>query len=176
VATMPPPLRKLALTVHVATSVGWIGAVAVFLALAVVGLVSADPSTVRGVYLVMEPLAWAALVPLSLASLATGIIQSLGTPWGLLGHYWVIFKLVFTVIATGVLLMYMETFKMMSQAAADPANSAEALRSSSPALHAAAALVVLFTTLVLAIYKPRGETRFGRRGATAPKPGSATPL
>ncbi|WP_251016554.1 hypothetical protein [Streptomyces sp. ISL-99] len=44
----PPRLRKLALTLHVTSSVGWLGAVAAFLALAVTGLTSSTPQTVRG--------------------------------------------------------------------------------------------------------------------------------
>jgi hypothetical protein len=47
---------------HVASSVGWLGAVVVFLAVAVIGLTSQDPQTVRGAYLVMEPAAWFVLV------------------------------------------------------------------------------------------------------------------
>lgn len=39
---MTPRLRKFALTAHVTSSVGWLGAVATFLALAVVGLTSQD--------------------------------------------------------------------------------------------------------------------------------------
>src|SRR5918994_1989748 len=111
---MPPRLRKLALTAHVTTSVGWLGAVVVFLALAVVGLTSQDAQTVRGAYLVMEPAAWLVLVPLAFASLLTGIIQSLGTTWGLFRHYWVLFKLVIAVFVTIVLLLYMETFRYMA--------------------------------------------------------------
>jgi hypothetical protein len=82
---MPTRLRKFALTAHVASSVGWLGAVVVFLALGVLALTSQDAQTVRGVYLVMEPAAWAVLVPLGFASLLTGIVQSLGTTWGLFG-------------------------------------------------------------------------------------------
>src|SRR5829696_3094775 len=99
----PPSLRKLALTAHVAASVGWLGAVAAFLALAIVGLSSDDPQTVRGAYLVMEPAAKMILVPLAVASLATGLVQGLLTPWGMVRHYWVVFKLVITVFATAVL-------------------------------------------------------------------------
>ncbi|HYR11547.1 MAG TPA: hypothetical protein VEQ60_27440, partial [Longimicrobium sp.] len=76
-------LRKLALTAHVACSVGWLGAVAGFLALAVAGLASRDPRTVAAVYPAMELITMYVIVPLSLASLLTGLIQSLGTPWGL---------------------------------------------------------------------------------------------
>jgi hypothetical protein len=86
---MPPRLRKFVFTAHVTTTVGWLGAVVVFLALAVVGLTSQDAQTVRGAYLVMAPAAWFVLVPLAFASLLTGIVQSLGTEWGVFRHYWV---------------------------------------------------------------------------------------
>ena len=53
-----PALRKFTFTTHVTSSVGWIGAVLVFLALAAIGLTSQDERTVRGAYLVMAPAAW----------------------------------------------------------------------------------------------------------------------
>jgi hypothetical protein len=160
---MPPRLRKLALTAHVITSVGWFGAVACFLALSVVGLTSRDPETVRGTYLVMEPAAWFVLVPLALASLLTGLIQSLFTTWGLFRHYWVLFKLLINVMATVVLLQYMETFIVLSGVAADPGADLAVVRNSSPTLHAALALLLLLVAAALAIYKPWGMTRYGWR-------------
>jgi len=160
---MPPRVRQFALTAHVTTSVGWIGAVVVFLALAIIGLTSPDAQTVRGAYLVMEPAAWAVLVPLAFASLVTGIVQGLGTPWGLFRHYWVLFKLLITVFATIVLLIYMETFRVMARVAADPRADLELVRNASPRFHAVLALLVLLVAAVLAIYKPRGMTPYGRR-------------
>src|SRR5688572_16050035 len=115
---MTPALRKFALTTHVTSSIGWIGAVIVFLALAVLGLTSQDPQMVRGVYLVMEHAAWLTLVPLAFASLVTGFVMSLGTSWGLFRHYWVVFKLLITAFATVVLLIYMQTFRQMAALAA----------------------------------------------------------
>jgi hypothetical protein len=47
---MTPHVRKFALTVHVSSSVGWLGAVAAFLALAVAGLSSQDAQIVRASY------------------------------------------------------------------------------------------------------------------------------
>jgi hypothetical protein len=88
--TMTRGVRNLALTAHVTSSVGWMGAVLVFLALSVLGLTSRNDLTVRGAYLVMEPAAWLVLVPLAHASLLTGIVMSLGTTWGLFRHYWVV--------------------------------------------------------------------------------------
>lgn len=74
-----PRLRKLVLTAHVTTSVGWLGAVIVFLALAVAGLTSGDGQVVRAVYLVMPPLAPSVVVPLAVTALVTGTLSSLGT-------------------------------------------------------------------------------------------------
>ena len=51
--TMSPGYRKVALTAHVTASVGWLGAVAGFLALAIAGLTSHDPQHVRSAYLAM---------------------------------------------------------------------------------------------------------------------------
>ena len=161
--TMTPRLRKFALAAHVASSVGWLGAVVAFLALAVVGLTSQDAETVRGAYLVMEPAAWYVLVPLAFASLLTGLVQSLGTTWGLFRHYWVLFKLLINAVATIVLLTYMETFSSMARVAADPSADLGVVRNESPMLHAGAALLLLLVATTLAVYKPRGMTRYGRR-------------
>jgi hypothetical protein len=160
---MPRRLRTFALTVHVTVSVGWLGAVAAFLALGMVGLTSRDAPTVRGVYLVMEPAAWFILVPLAVASLVTGLVQALGTAWGLMRHYWVLFKLLITSFATIVLLMYLGTFAAMAELAADPSADLGLVRNASPVQHAALALLLLVTATVLAVYKPRGMTRYGQR-------------
>lgn len=168
--TMAPGLRKLALTAHVTSSVGWLGAVAGFLALSVTGLVSRDGQTVRASYLAMEATGWYVLVPLSVASLLTGLVQALGTPWGLFRHYWVMFKLAINVVATIVLLMYMQTLGHLADVASATALSGtdlRGLRSASPVVHAGAALVLLLVATTLSVFKPRGMTRYGQRKVRA---------
>ena len=97
------------------------------------------------------------------ASLLTGLVQSLGTHWGLFRHYWVVFKLLINVVTTVVLLVYMETFRLMADVAADPSSDLDAVRNPSPVLHAALALVLLVTATTLAVYKPEGRTTLSRR-------------
>lgn len=163
---MPPRLRKLALTAHVASSVGWLGAVAAFLALSIVGLASNDPQAVRAVYVAMDVSVWYVLLPFSVASLLTGLVQSLGTSWGLLRHYWVVIKLVMTVFATVVLMLYTETLAYLAHRANDTSSltvDVDDLTRASPVLHAGAALVLLVVATTLSVYKPRGLTRYGRR-------------
>jgi hypothetical protein len=163
--TIGPAPRKLALAAHVSSSVGWLGAVASSLALAIAGLVSQDPQTVRGAYRNLELVGWYVLVPLSLGSLVTGLVSSLSTQWGLLRHYWVLAKLLINILSAVVLLMYMQTLGLLASLAAETPGSGDvgALQSSSPVLHAGAALVLLAIATVLGVYKPRGVTRYGWR-------------
>lgn len=164
--TMSPRVRKIALTAHIASSVGWLGAVVTFLALAITALVSQDIQTVRAMDVAMEPLGWFVLVPFSLASLLTGLVQSLGTSWGLLRHYWVLVKLLMNVLATSILLLYMQSIGYLADLASGPAASTtdlDRLRSPSPVLHSSGALALLLVATVLAVYKPRGVTAYGRR-------------
>jgi hypothetical protein len=172
--TMAHWVRKLALTAHITASVGWLGAVAAFLALAVVGLTSQDPELVQGSYLMMEATGWFVLVPLALASLLTGVVQSLATPWGLFRHYWVLAKLGINIVATIVLLLYMKTLDYLAGVAAETTSSSDIdeLRNPSPALHAAAALFLLVVATTLAVYKPRGMTRYGQRKRRDQRPSS----
>jgi len=163
---MSPKVRKLALTAHVTSSLGWLGSVAAFLVLSIAGLKSRNVETVRGAYLAMALIGRYTIVPLSLAALLTGIVQSLGTPWGLLRHYWVVTKLVLTLGATALLLLHQFTAV---------AGAARLVASTSPetmpnvgrwALQlvgdASTALIMLVTISAIAVFKPRGLTRYGR--------------
>jgi hypothetical protein len=160
---MTPGLRRFTFTTHITSSVGWVGAVMAFLALALIGFASDDELTVRGAYLVMAPAAWFILVPLAHASLLSGIVLSLGTTWGLFRHYWVVLKLLITVFATVILLIYMGTLRQMAGVAADPVVDLAVVRNASPMVHAIFALVLLLTATVLGVYKPFGMTAYGRR-------------
>jgi len=147
----------------VVSSVGWLGAVAVFLALAIAGLTEQEAQAVRAVYLAMDSIGWYVLIPLSLASLVTGLVQSLAGKWGLFRHYWVVMKLTINVVATTVLLLYMQTLSNLAEVASETGGSAGGLRSASPVLHAAAALLLLLVATILSVYKPPGMTRYGQR-------------
>ena len=154
---MPPALRKASLTVHIAASAGWLGAVVAFLAVA--STASAGHGTAAGAFAAMEAIARFALVPLSIAALVSGVVQALGTVWGLVRHYWVIAKLMITVLATAVLLAYLPTLSQLRRMAEDPAVTE--VSAASPVLHAVAALAVLLVALVLSVVKPKGLTGFG---------------
>jgi DMSO/TMAO reductase YedYZ heme-binding membrane subunit len=161
---MPPRLRKFALAAHLALAVGWIGAVAAYLALDVAAATSQDAQMLRAAYLSIEVIAWYVIVPLAFASLLSGLVMSLGTKWGLLRYYWVLISLLLTVIATVVLLVETQTISYFADIAADPTTSGGDLRALGNTLvHSVGGTVVLLVILVLNVYKPRGMTRYGWR-------------
>jgi hypothetical protein len=161
---MGPTVRKVMLTAHVTFSVGWAGAVAAFLALAVAGLTSGDAATMRAADLGAGLITWYVIVPFALASLVTGVTASLGTTWGLVRYYWILIKLALTVAATGVLLLHTQPITAMAAAAASTARptAGDQLRIQLT-VAAAAALVVLAVATALSVYKPRGMTPYGWR-------------
>jgi hypothetical protein len=159
---MTPGLRKFALTVHLTSSVGWIGAVVAYLALGVAAVTSQDAQTVRAAWVAMEVTGWAVIVPLALAALLTGLVMSLGTPWGLFRHYWVVITLALTILATTVLLVHMPTVSALADLARE-ADGADLGGLGGDLLHAGGGLLVLLVVTALNVYKPPGLTPYGWR-------------
>jgi len=131
--TMTPAFRRLTLTTHITASVGWLGALAVFLAHAIASLFSQDEQIVRAASLAMSLAAWFVILPLSLASLITGL--KLG-PISYLAD-------------AGAEPAYSSA-------------SLVGLRTSI-LIHALGGLLVLLAIVTLAVYKPQGMTRYGVR-------------
>ena len=161
---LSPGPRKILLVLHVSTSVSLMGAVAGFLVLAIVGLVSSDPTVGRIVYPAMNLLTRILILPLVLVSLGVGVVQSLVTPWGLFRHWWIVAKLAINFIVLAVLLVQMRGIRLVAEAAAS-GGSLDGLFGvrASFILHATGGLLALLVPLALSTYKPRGLTRYGWR-------------
>ena len=172
---MPFRAGKLLLTVHVATSVGFFGAVVVFFGLALTGLFASDPETVEAAYIAGALVTWLVIVPLALATLATGIVQSLGTSWGLMRHYWVLVKLLLTIALTAVLLVHTQPIDSMAALAAksDLSGGAFFARRLQLVVAAGGGLLLLLAATWLSMAKPRGLTRYGWRKEQARRPAFA---
>jgi hypothetical protein len=162
---MTSNLRKLVLTAHVATSVGWLGAVIAYLALAIAALTSKEAQTVRASFLSMELVGWFVIVPCGLAALLTGLVQSLVTEWGLFRHYWILAKFLLTIGGITILLMHMPVVSRLAGVAAEtPILNAALVGLPHPTfvVHAGGGLLVLLTATTLSVYKPWGLTPYGR--------------
>lgn len=163
--TMTPRLRKAAFLLHVTFSVGWLGSVVAYLALAVSGLTGKDAMLARSAYLSMEFIGWTVIVPFSLATLLSGLIQSLGTEWGLFRHYWITVKFFFAVAGSLILLFHMRVVGQMSGVARSTSLGIGEFGDLRIQLvvHAIGGLLLLSAATVLSIYKPWGMTPYGRR-------------
>ena len=168
---MSPRLRKFALAAHVTFSVGWIGAVAAFVILSVAGLARPSAQVVRAAYLAMEPITWFVIIPMAFASLLTGIVSSLGTRWGLFRYYWVVVKLLITILSTIILLVHVQPIETLAGAAAKTSAMGADYHSAQILMVTAscAALVALLVLTVLSVYKPRGVTPYGSRKQQKPR-------
>ena len=162
---MKSNLRKFVRTAHIIFTVGWLGAVVAFLVLAIVGLTSQDAHIVQATYLAMDLITRYAIVPLSLAPLlVTGPLLSLGTPWGLFRHYWIIVKLVINILSTLILLVHLQPIAYLSRVAAEGSlSSTDRGVQVQLVVAAGAGLLALLAATGLAVYKPRGMTHYGWR-------------
>lgn len=162
---LTPRGRKFAMTVHVAASVGWLGSVVAYLALAVVGFTSQDAQVSRASYLSMEVVATFVVVPFSIATLLSGIVEAIATRWGLFRRWWVLAKFALTTVAALILWQHMPAVVKMATIAGGSPLSIGDLRAQrlQLVLHAVGGLLVLLTATVLSIYKPWGLTPFARR-------------
>ena len=91
----------------------------------------------------------------------------MAAPWAVGRHGWATVKLVLTVVATVLLLLNTAPIGHLATVAAGggPIGAGVAGMRLQLVVDAAAALVVLLGATVLAVVKPRGVTRFGRRPA-----------
>jgi hypothetical protein len=98
--------------------------------------------------------------PCSLTALLSGLVQALGTEWGLFRHYWIVAKLALTVPATAILLLHIPSVSRMARLAIDAALTTGdfvQLRTQL-VVHTVGGLLVLLTVTVLSIYKPWGRS------------------
>jgi hypothetical protein len=162
---MPPALRRAMLAAHIICSVGWLGAAAAYLALGVAAEVNMQPQVIRAAWIAMELSGWFVIIPLACLAYLTGLVLSLGTPWGLFKHYWVVIAFVLTTLSLAVLLLHMPSVSTLA-GLARTSDDAAASRLGGDVLHPALGILVLGVVTVLNVHKPRGLTPYGRRKQT----------
>jgi hypothetical protein len=163
-----PRTYKALLKAHIVASVRWLGVTFAKLVLGVAAVMADGPEVTDAVHVSVDVLN-RTFPPLALGTIATGVLLSLGTKWGLLRHYWVASKIVLTVgvVATAVQVAP----RLMPQAGAASAQLGAdggtllgvplgpALLVAFAVLH----LLMLVAATVLSVYKPWGTTWLARR-------------
>ena len=158
-------VRKPVLVTHVACAVGWLGAAAAYVPLGITAAASGDVAVIRGTWSAMDLVGWTTIVPLAFGALVSGVVMALGTKWGLLRHYWVVFSLVLTTVAFAVLVVHMLGVTQIANAARTM-SAADVLDLGGDIAHPVLGVVVLLAVQVLNTYKPRGLTPLGAQRAS----------
>lgn len=155
--------RKFALAAHLTFSVGWIGAVIAYVALGLAAVNAPDVDTVRAAWVAMELIGWYVIAPLAIGSLLTGLVIALGTRWGLIRYYWVLFSLALTLLANVVLLLHLPSVTIQADSARTLSGVTTLKALGGDLFHSTLGLVLLVVILALNVYKPPGMTTYGWR-------------
>jgi hypothetical protein len=149
-----PRLRKAVLTLHIATAVGWLGVDVVMLTLGTAGLSgSVSPAVV---YPAMGLLGVVLFTPLSFLVWAVAVVNAIGTPWGLLKHWWVTTKLI--VVSAMLVLVVFALYPLVADARTLGAALAQQERLNLVIAPSVSSLL-LMTATILSTYKPWGRIR-----------------
>jgi hypothetical protein len=156
--------RKLVLTLHVITSVGWLGAAVAMTILLVAGFLTRDPALRHSAFAFMHVYDLAIMIPLGYLAFITGVLLSVGTNWGLLKHWWIVTKLVLTIAVLAFAGFFTSgwVLEAVARTAENPVADLGTL-SVQLAANFAAFNVVFWTTTTISIYKPWGPTPRGKR-------------
>lgn len=157
-------LRKFFLTLHIGTSVGWLGAAIAMLVL-ITALVTEDSGLRNAAYTFMHIYDLAIMIPLGYLTFLTGIVLSLGTNWGLFKYYWIATKFVLT---TAVLIFAgIFTQNWVREAITNTTGGGDiGVLGVQLVANAVAFTIVFWTTTSLSVYKPWGKIRDDRRKRT----------
>jgi uncharacterized membrane protein len=149
---LSPRARKAILTVHIVVSVALLGDCLGLLAIALRASTIDDPALAAESYRTMEMFSTYFGIPLSVATLITGIVLGVGSRWGVFRSGWVAAKLglIISVMAVGALVIGIgEEQRLTGAGGAEPRLIVGAAY---PAAARAAATA-------LSVYKPRRRIR-----------------
>lgn len=173
---LPREIRRFTIFLHVLVSVSWIGVDLVIGVLSFTGLTTDDPQTMATAYTAISMFGVPLLLTLGLLALATGLTLGWGTRFGLVRHWWVVTKLIISLVLITLVVVALRPTLIdaaAESAVVDPTLPERLdqvrLNMIFPPLVSTAAL--LFATW-LGVYKPWGQTRFGRSHRAPAQPRS----
>lgn len=159
-ATTSPAARKLMLFMHIVFAGSWLGATGAMAFLSMIGLLTDNSELRRSAYLLMSVMDRWLIVPLVLASILSGVVMALRTPWGLFRHYWVMAKLALSLamvaLAVSTVMPWVRLLAEATERGADAIAVAPVSRYL--VISACIFLVALWTIVFLAVFKPWGKS------------------
>lgn len=155
------PVRRTILVVHVAASAGWLGLTLGLLALALAAYTAESASMAEASYRSMKVFTDWLVLPLSLLTLTSGLVLSLGTRWGLARYRWVFTKFWLTCATTAASVLMLRPG--VDRAATVVASGSVVVESRDLLMGPAVSLTAYVFMTVVSVLKPWGLTHRGRR-------------
>jgi hypothetical protein len=171
---LTPAARNTVLVLHVIMGISWMGVDIALFALLMTARTTHDASLVVSGFNAIGVIVPLAVPPLSLGILGTGLILGLGTRWGLIHYWWVLVKLLLSMIMTA--LVYLSLLPAIRGTAilSDLTLSADAVRASLGPLPTMlmfppiVSFLMLATATILSIFKPWRRTPWSRESDAGP--------
>jgi hypothetical protein len=161
--------RQAVLTVHLISSLGWIGADLGLLVLAITASANGTPRVGQGACVALAFLATWITAPVSVIALISGVLLSMATKWGVFRYTWVVVSLVLNalmvllvVFALGPLYRGAEHLVLAAPATSPVADILGGRRFELMA-PPCVAFVVLTGVTIINVYKPWGRFGWPRR-------------
>ncbi|QTE02920.1 DUF2269 domain-containing protein [Streptomyces cyanogenus] len=158
------PARRASLVVHVAASASWLGLTLGSLALAVTATATGSAVTAEASVRAMKLFSDWLLLPVAFLTSLSGVLLSVGTPWGLLRHRWVTVKFWLTLAATAATAFALRPGLDTAVTAMTPSGPAPGPGDLLPAPIVSLCAYVFMTAI--SVLKPWGLTRRGRNHRT----------
>jgi uncharacterized membrane protein len=161
------PARRASLVVHVSASAAWLGLTLGLFALAVTAATTGSAVTVEASVRAMKLFADWLLLPVAFASFVSGMVLSLGTPWGLARHRWVYTKFWLTLATTTATVF---ALRPGVNAAVTAVAAGDSLPDTGDILFGPIVSLSAYVFMtVISVLKPWGLTRRGRRQRASPR-------
>ncbi|MCX4824325.1 DUF2269 domain-containing protein [Streptomyces sp. NBC_01142] len=155
------PARRAALVVHVTASAGWLGLTLGLLALALTAATTQSLPMIEAACRSMKIFTDWLVIPVALLTLLSGLVLSLGTPWGLARHRWVYTKFWLTLATLTASVFALRPG--VNDAADTVASGTPLANPLDLVMGPAVSLTAYVCMTVISILKPWGLTRRGRR-------------
>jgi uncharacterized membrane protein len=155
------PARRTVLVVHVTASASWLGLTLGLLALGTTAATTGSAVTVEASVRAMRLFADWLLLPVAFLTLLSGLVLSLGTPWGLARHRWVYTKFWLTLATTTATVF---ALRPGVNSAVTAVAAGGALPDAGDVLFGPVVSLSAYVFMtVISVLKPWGLTRRGRR-------------
>ncbi len=171
---LTPAARKALLVLHAICGIGWMGVDIALLVLLITARTTNDAALVVSGFNAIRMIVPIAVPPLSLGILVTGLILGLGTRWGLVRYWWVLVKLLLSLVMT--VLVFVSLVPAVNSIAVLSATtiSADAVRASLGTLPTmllfppVVSFLMLGAAAILSIFKPWRRTPWSRESGPEP--------